>query len=812
MHAVGRIAYRGWIDNVQASWVKCGHAGARQILQAGANDLGGTLMDENISRAAGASHGQELDESELRDDRRADRPHARAAHDALRPHVTTVGRRLRPPDPTHAAVRPRRRSCSVASPWDCRYECSRSRMMTSSRSDLRRRARSGNALVDVLTLRVRRRSSTKLGLEPGAMTMVDADRADEIYAEMGPAQRDLGRFGREHHGRRRCRSAAAPRSSAASPTTRSARCSRHDLRSVGVQFAATARDRRFAPTGRCLVIVDARRASARCARSSARARELDPSVRRRLDRRERAGHVPRGLPLGRAAAKHAFRHAADVAHQAGRQVALTLSDPFCVERHRDEFRRARREPHRHPLRERARDHDALRGRRLRRSALAARRGHCEIAALTRGAAGSVVVGGDERHVIARRPGRPSSTRPAPATSTPPGSSTGSRTATTSTTCGAARLARRGRGDLAPRARARRPRWRARPRRRRRLTSALMAAAPPLPHRRPGARPATRPSSSPSSATCNDADLVFELIVSAVRLARDRSRPRRPQDRERRAEGDALRVLRVRAVPLGAQGRDLRFGRARSRTTRSTRRPSRLARELAAADWMVITGAGPGDHGGRYRGRGRDELVRREHPAAVRGRDHPVPRRRPEARQLPLLLHPQGHVREGGDAFVLLPGGFGTLDEAFELLTLVQTGKAQIHADRAARRARRHVLAALAAVRHARAARRAATSRPTTRRCSASPTTRSVALEELTGFYRNYHSLRFVDGDLVLRLQHVPDADLLATAQHRVRRHRRPRQDRAHRGDAASRSPNTTFPSCRACASASTATATRGCAR
>src|SRR5205823_13880238 len=60
------IAYRGWIDNVQASWVKCGVVGARQILQAGANDLGGTLMDENISRAAGASHGQELDESELR--------------------------------------------------------------------------------------------------------------------------------------------------------------------------------------------------------------------------------------------------------------------------------------------------------------------------------------------------------------------------------------------------------------------------------------------------------------------------------------------------------------------------------------------------------------------------------------------------------------------------------------------------------------------------------------------------------------------------------------------------------------------------
>jgi FO synthase len=60
MHAVGRIAYRGWIDNIQASWVKLGHDGVRQALLAGVNDVGGTLIDENISRAAGASHGQRM--------------------------------------------------------------------------------------------------------------------------------------------------------------------------------------------------------------------------------------------------------------------------------------------------------------------------------------------------------------------------------------------------------------------------------------------------------------------------------------------------------------------------------------------------------------------------------------------------------------------------------------------------------------------------------------------------------------------------------------------------------------------------------
>ena len=63
MHAVARIAYRGLVDNVQASWVKLGSVGAGQLLAAGVNDLGGTLMDENISRAAGATHGQQLDEA-----------------------------------------------------------------------------------------------------------------------------------------------------------------------------------------------------------------------------------------------------------------------------------------------------------------------------------------------------------------------------------------------------------------------------------------------------------------------------------------------------------------------------------------------------------------------------------------------------------------------------------------------------------------------------------------------------------------------------------------------------------------------------
>src|SRR5262249_26780078 len=60
MHAVARLALHPHITNIQASWVKLGADGVRHCLSAGVNDLGGTLMDESISRAAGAGHGQEM--------------------------------------------------------------------------------------------------------------------------------------------------------------------------------------------------------------------------------------------------------------------------------------------------------------------------------------------------------------------------------------------------------------------------------------------------------------------------------------------------------------------------------------------------------------------------------------------------------------------------------------------------------------------------------------------------------------------------------------------------------------------------------
>lgn len=65
MHAVARLMLAGWIDNIQVSWVKLGPEMAHTMLSCGANDLGGTLMNESISRAAGAGHGQEITPAEM---------------------------------------------------------------------------------------------------------------------------------------------------------------------------------------------------------------------------------------------------------------------------------------------------------------------------------------------------------------------------------------------------------------------------------------------------------------------------------------------------------------------------------------------------------------------------------------------------------------------------------------------------------------------------------------------------------------------------------------------------------------------------
>ena len=88
IHAVARIAFDGLIPNIQASWVKLGLEGGGRLLAAGCNDIGGTLMNESISRASGASHGQLATPEELEATiRRAGRVPARrnTVYDILEP-------------------------------------------------------------------------------------------------------------------------------------------------------------------------------------------------------------------------------------------------------------------------------------------------------------------------------------------------------------------------------------------------------------------------------------------------------------------------------------------------------------------------------------------------------------------------------------------------------------------------------------------------------------------------------------------------------------------------------------------------------
>jgi FO synthase len=65
VHAIARLALNPYLTNIQASWVKMGHRGVIAALNAGCNDLGGTLMNESITRAAGATHGQETSPQQM---------------------------------------------------------------------------------------------------------------------------------------------------------------------------------------------------------------------------------------------------------------------------------------------------------------------------------------------------------------------------------------------------------------------------------------------------------------------------------------------------------------------------------------------------------------------------------------------------------------------------------------------------------------------------------------------------------------------------------------------------------------------------
>ena len=247
----------------------------------------------------------------------------------------------------------------------------------------------GNAIVDVLT-EADDAFIAHHGLARGAMTLIDADRAVELYEAMGP--------GVEVSGGSAANTAAGIATMGGTAGYIGKVCDdqlgavfRHDIRAAGVTFE-TAPIAHEPPTARCLILVtpDGQRTMNTYLGACV---ELTPAD---VDDAMIAGAQVtylEGYLWDRPTAKEAFIKAATVAHEANRRTALTLSDTFCVERHRDSFLDLLN-GHIDILFANEHELEALYETSGLEPALDALRDACEVAAITRGANGSVVITND----------------------------------------------------------------------------------------------------------------------------------------------------------------------------------------------------------------------------------------------------------------------------------------------------------------------------------------------------------------------------------------------------------------------------------
>jgi uncharacterized protein (TIGR00730 family) len=257
----------------------------------------------------------------------------------------------------------------------------------------------------------------------------------------------------------------------------------------------------------------------------------------------------------------------------------------------------------------------------------------------------------------------------------------------------------------------------------------------------------------------DADLIFELVASALRLANDGA------DRgDLKIANAALKEMRHAFhvfAPYRASRKVAIFGSARTQPESPLYAQTRdLAAAMAALDWMIVTGAGPGIMEAGIEGAGPDNafgvsiLLPFETTTSQFLADDPklINFRYFFTRKLEFIKE--------SDAFVLLPGGYGTLDEAFELLTLLQTGKAQpapvIMLDVPGGTYWQHWGAFVE-----RELERPGYVSLEDDHLFCVTDSIETAVDEIVGFYSNYHSQRFVKGRLVLRMRHAPAADELA---------------------------------------------------
>ncbi|HTT78459.1 MAG TPA: adenosine kinase [Stellaceae bacterium] len=256
----------------------------------------------------------------------------------------------------------------------------------------------GNAIVDVIA-HADEGFIGREGLAKGAMTLIDAERAEALYDSMGPAvESSGGSAGNTMAGIASLGGAGGYVGKVRDDLL--GEVFRHDMTAIGVQFTTPAAT--GGPgTARCLILVtpDGQRTMATYLGACV---ELGPEdIDTALVGSAQVTYLE-GYLFDPPRAQAAFRAAARAAHAAGRQVALSLSDPFCVGRHRAAFRELV-----------TGDVDILFANEQEICALfetedfdeaaAAVRGHVRIAALTRSAQGSLVLAGGASHKVAAAP-------------------------------------------------------------------------------------------------------------------------------------------------------------------------------------------------------------------------------------------------------------------------------------------------------------------------------------------------------------------------------------------------------------------------
>ena len=252
----------------------------------------------------------------------------------------------------------------------------------------------GNAIVDVIA-QADDAFLARQGLVKGSMQLIDAARAEALYGEMGAGlEMSGGSAGNTMAGIASLGGAGAYIGKVRDDEL--GRVFAHDMRAVGVRFE-TAPLAAGPPTARSLILVtpDAQRTMNTFLGACV---ELGPEdVAPELIAAAQVTYLE-GYLFDPPGAKAAFQKAAELAHAAGRKVSLTLSDAFCVERYRAEFR-ALIAGHIDILFANEAEITALYQTASFDDALAAVRGHCEIAALTRSAKGSVLIGRGETQPI-----------------------------------------------------------------------------------------------------------------------------------------------------------------------------------------------------------------------------------------------------------------------------------------------------------------------------------------------------------------------------------------------------------------------------